>query len=120
MIGYTERKLGNYEAALTAYGRALALRPNFAEAIAYRGEAYLGLNRIAEAQQAYLDLFAMNRVLADQYLDAIENWVAARRSKPAGASPSDVKQMEKWVKERSKIAASTAALTREGAAAGWR
>jgi tetratricopeptide (TPR) repeat protein len=120
MVGYTERKLGNYQAALDAYGRALTLRPNYAEAISYRGEAYLGLNRLPEAKQAYLDLFAVNRILSEQYLDAMETWIAARRKDAAGVSPAALKELDKWVREREKIAAKTAALTREGAAASWR
>lgn len=120
MVGYTERKLGNHDAALAAYERALMLRPNYPEAIEYRGEAYLGLNRIAEAKQAYLDLFASNRVLSDQYLDAMKKWVSARRKEPGAVPAAAISELEGWIKERSKIAAKTAALTREGTAASWR
>ena len=44
-VGYTSRKLGEYDKALTAYDEALRLNPAYNEAIEYRGEAYLGLNR---------------------------------------------------------------------------
>lgn len=120
MVGYTERKLGNYDAALAAYERALTLRPNYPEAIEYRGEAYLGLNRIAEAKQAYLDLFASHRALSDRYLDAMKKWVAAHRKQPGDVGAAAVAELDGWIKVRSKIAAQTAALTREGAAASWR
>jgi tetratricopeptide (TPR) repeat protein len=120
MVGYTERKLGNYDAALAAYERALTLRPNYPEAIEYRGEAYLGLNRIAEAKQAYLDLFASNRALSDRYLDAMKQWVNARRKEPGEVGAAAVAELDRWLKERAKIAAKTVALTREGAAASWR
>lgn len=120
MVGYTERKLGNYDAALAAYGRALMLRPNYPEAIEYRGEAYLGLNRIPDAKQAYLDLFTSNRALSDQYLDAMKKWASARRKEPGDVSAATIAELERWIKERTKIAAKTAALTREGTAASWR
>ena len=35
------RKLGNYDIALSAYERALALHPGYPEALEYRGEAFL-------------------------------------------------------------------------------
>src|SRR5688500_3477365 len=41
-IGYTSRKLGEFDKALAAYDEALRLNPSYAEAIEYRGEAYLG------------------------------------------------------------------------------
>lgn len=117
-LGYSQRKLGDYQPALVSYGRALALRPGYPQATEYRGEAYLGLNRIEDAKQAYLDLFATNRVLADRLLGAMKYWIA-RQSK-ADAHAADAADLAKWVEERSQIAAQTAALTRQGAAASWR
>jgi tetratricopeptide (TPR) repeat protein len=38
-LGYTQRKLGNYQDALIAYDRALSIKPGYAEAIEYRGHA---------------------------------------------------------------------------------
>ena len=63
-LGYTSRKVGDYDAALAAYEKALALRPGYPEATEYRAEAYLGLGRVDDAKQAYLDLFASNREIA--------------------------------------------------------
>jgi hypothetical protein len=56
------------------------LRPGFPDALEYRGEAYLGLNRIADVKQVYLDLFASYRVLAAQLMQAIKTWIDLRRS----------------------------------------
>jgi len=118
-VGYTSRKLGNYEAALAAYERALALKPGYPEALEYRGEAFLALNRIPDAQQAYLDLFATNRGLADKLLAAIKSWVATQRAAASGADPATVEELDKWVQERAQIASQTAALTRAGSPASW-
>ena len=117
-LGYTQRRLGSYDAALAAYERALTLRPGFPEALEYRGEAYLGLNRIADAKQVYLDLFASNRALSDQFMTAIKRYIDDHRKSgaPDGAT---LDEFATWVQERSQIAAQTAALTREGTAASW-
>jgi tetratricopeptide (TPR) repeat protein len=117
-VGYTNRKLGNYDVALSGYERALSLHPGYPEALEYRGEAYLGLNRVADAQKAYLDLFASNRALADKLLASMKDWLQAQRAS-AGADAEKVGELDKWIQERSAIAGQTAALTREGTAASW-
>ncbi|HVY80295.1 MAG TPA: tetratricopeptide repeat protein [Steroidobacteraceae bacterium] len=114
-LGYTRRKLGDYDAALAAYDQALALKPSFAEAIEYRGEAYLRMKRLDDAKAAYLDLFSSNRKLADKLLDSMKSWVDAQRR----ASDAGVEEFAKWVQERSQIAGQTTALTRAGAGSSW-
>ena len=49
-IGFATRKLGNVEGALSYYGRALALNPNYAVARAYLGDAYLTKNEPSKAR----------------------------------------------------------------------
>jgi len=117
-VGYTNRHLGNYDAALSAYAQALTLRPGYPDALEYRGEAFLGLNRIADAKQAYLDLFAGNRQLADKLLVAMKGWLDTQKAS-ASADATAVGEFDKWIQERSTIAGQTAALTRDGAAASW-
>jgi len=117
-VGYTNRHLGNYDTALTAYEQALTLRPGYPDALEYRGEAFLGLNRIADAKQAYLDLFAGNRQLADKLLVAMRGWLDAQRAS-ASADATAVSELDKWIQERSTIAGQTASLTRDGTAASW-
>ena len=78
-VGYTSRKLGEYDKALQAYDEALRLNPNYGEAIEYRGEAYLALNRIEDAKNAYMLLFQGQRPLADQLMVAMQKWVTDRR-----------------------------------------
>jgi tetratricopeptide (TPR) repeat protein len=120
-VGYTNRKLGNYDIALAAYERALTLHPGYPEALEYRGEAFLALNRVSDAQQAYLDLFASNRALADKLLTAMKGWVATHRTATSGATDATaVDALDKWVQERAQIAGQTASLTRVGAASSWR
>ena len=118
-LGYTNRKLGQYDAALAAYDRALKLKPDYAEAIEYRGHAYLGLNRLGEAKEAYLALFAGNRKLAATLLAAMQNWVGEHRGDAEGVDGPTLESFASWVSERSTIASQTAALTREGAASAW-
>jgi tetratricopeptide (TPR) repeat protein len=117
-VGYTSRKLGKYDAALAAYEKALTLKPGYPDALEYRGEAFLGLNRISDAQQAYLDLFAGNRGLADKLLTAMRGWLDTQRTSST-ADAKAVSDLDKWIQERSAIAGQTASLTREGTAASW-
>jgi len=119
-LGYTNRKLGQYDAALAAYDRALKLKPDYAEAIEYRGHAYLGLNQLGEAKAAYLALFAGNRKLAATLLAAMQEWVGEHRGDAEGIDGPTLESFASWVSERSTIASQTAALTREGAASAWR
>jgi tetratricopeptide (TPR) repeat protein len=118
-VGYSNRHLGNYDAALAAYGKALTLKPGYPDALEYRGEAFLGLNRISDAQQAYLDLFASNRGLADKLLTAMRGWLDTQRTSST-ADANAISELDKWIQERSAIAGQTASLTREGTAASWK
>jgi hypothetical protein len=75
---------------------------------------------VADAQQTYLDLFAVNRAMSEQLLSSMKAWIDARRKTPGDVDPTKVDELEKWIQERSQIAAQTASLTREHAATGWR
>lgn len=119
-VGYTNRKLGNYDDALAAYDKALSLKPGYADALEYRGEAYLGLSRVPDAQQAYLDLYAANRALAGKLLTAMKSWAAGQRTNAAANRGVNLDELDKWIQERAQIAGQTAALTRAGTAASWR
>jgi tetratricopeptide (TPR) repeat protein len=118
-LGYTQRKLGSYDDALASYGKALDLKPGLPEALEYRGEAYLRLNRIHDAKQAYLDLFVGDRRIAATLLESMKAWIKAQQGSRS-VDVSVVTDLQQWVQERSQIATQTAGLTREGAAAGWR
>lgn len=109
-IGFTQRHLGNYDAALAAYGRALELNPGYQEAIEYRAEAYLGLNRIEEAKAAYMELFRTARPLSDQLLAAMQRWISERQGTAPGPSEAQLHDFAQWVQERAAIAQQTASL----------
>ena len=51
LLGYSHRKLGDVELALTHYGKALELDPKHRGANEYLGELYLELGRLDEAQE---------------------------------------------------------------------
>lgn len=106
-IGFALRKLGRFDESLRAYGQALSLSPEYAPAIEYRAEAYLALNRTAEAKQEYLRLFAIDRKLADELLEAMEQFVKKRRGEPAGLTSDSIDALATWVEERREIAEQT-------------
>lgn len=117
-LGFALRKLGDYEGALEAYGRALELAPGYPEAIEYRAEAYLGLGRLEEAKSAYMELLRGERAHADRLLAAMRSWIEQRRADPQGMDAATVEELARWVEEREQAAAQTADLA--GARpAGW-
>ena len=103
-LGYALRNVSRYEESLAAYNVALDINPVFDEAIEYRGEAYLGLNRLDEAKEAYMDLFQNNRGLADQLMAAMTSWIAARRDDAGSRDTAVVEQFAEWVNQRNELA----------------
>ena len=93
-MGFSNRKLGDYAKALENYDRALQLAPNFPDAIEYRGEAYLALNRLDDAKQSYLTLFAMDRKQADSLMAAMKDYVAKKKADPAGVDAAALSAFE--------------------------
>ena len=99
-LGYALRKTGDYTAALEAYNTALELEPKYTEAIEYRAEAYLGLNRIDDAKQAFEQLMDMNRQHALELLEAMQKWVAEKSTDPGELGAQAVKEFELWIQDR--------------------
>jgi len=67
-VGYVHLQLGAYAESVDDYNHTLALKPDLLEAIEYRAEAYLGVDRLEDAKSAYMDLFNHDRPLADQLM----------------------------------------------------
>ena len=103
-LGYVLRRTGKYTEALAAYEQALALAPTYTEAIEYRGEAYLGLDRVDDAKQAYLHLFSEDRPRAEELLDAMRGWVSKRQADPGDLAANTVREFANWVAQRAEIA----------------
>ncbi len=110
-IGFCQRTLGDNEAALAAYDRALKIEPGFPQAVEYRGEAYLNLGRIDEAKAAYMDLFGRERPFADLLLRKMQAWVAdAKQISQTPGAQAKLDEFAKWVDERAALAQATASL----------
>lgn len=112
-LGYALRRTAQYDAALEAYGEALRLRPFYAEAIEYRAETYLALNRLDEVKQAYVRLFGVDRPRADELMQAIKVWLEGKGSNPDGLAPATLSEFASWVRERRAIAQQTARISGE-------
>jgi tetratricopeptide (TPR) repeat protein len=117
LIGYTSRRLGEYDRSLAAYEKALAIEPNYPEAIEYRAEAYLALRRLEDVKKSYTELDVMSPPHADILMESMRSWVAARRNKPDGVSAADLDSFASWVNERASVPRKTAALRQDAAAA---
>ncbi|PYR91242.1 MAG: hypothetical protein DMF84_18240 [Acidobacteria bacterium] len=109
-MGFAYRKSGDYEKALEMYGTALQMAPGFPDAIEYRGEAFLALNRVDDAKQAYMELFASDRKQADILMKAMGDWVTQRKAEPAGVDPAALTAFEGWMKERGALAGQTVSM----------
>ena len=109
-MGFSYRKTGDYVKALEMYDKALQLKPGFPDAIEYRGEAYLGLNRIDDAKQAYLQVLASDRKQADILMAAMKTWVADHKTTPGAVDAATISGLETWIGERAEIAKDTVAM----------
>jgi tetratricopeptide (TPR) repeat protein len=119
-LGFAKRHLGDYEDSLGAYAKALELNPNYPDAIEYRGEAYLGLNKIDAAKEAYMSLFRDSRPLADELMASMQRWTEARRKDAQGVSSEEIDAFAKWINERAGVAAQTASLGVSAPPVVWR
>jgi tetratricopeptide (TPR) repeat protein len=114
-LGYALRKTGHYDEALQSYDKALELMPNYGEAIEYRAEAYLGLNRVNDAKDSYLMLYNGGaKELAKQLGDAMQKWVADRKAAPGDVAGTSIDEFAKWISQRTEIAGTA------GTGSSWR
>lgn len=117
-LGYALRKLGEYGESIASYDRALSLSPGYTEAIEYRAEAYLGLNRLEEAKEAYLILMREDQARADELMTAMKKWLEEQKNGTSAVSASDLDAFATWVEDRADIAGHAAMLA-STSARGW-
>ncbi len=110
-VGYIHLRIGAYAESVDDYDHTLKLKPDLLEAIEHRAEAYVAIDRLEEAQAAYMDLFNHDRKLADQLMTVMRGWVAAHRTNANGMRAADIDTFDKWVLERDGIAKQTASLS---------
>jgi len=103
-IGFCELHLGLYDEAVMAYANVLELKPGYIEAYENRAEAYLGLNKVAEAKSDYMTLFKTAPPLAGQLMTYMQHWIEERQREPKGISSEDLAGFVKWTNERAAIA----------------
>jgi tetratricopeptide (TPR) repeat protein len=99
-LGYALLRTGQYEEALEAYDRAFEIGPVYPEAIEERAEACLGLDRLAEAKDAWTELREVDRELAAELMSAMKRWVDLRRADPAGLTDESIESFAEWVEGR--------------------
>lgn len=97
LIGYTSRRLGDYEESLAAYDTALQLQPDYPEAIEYRAELFLLTGRLAQVREAYAVLLERSPSYAAVLRQSMEQWAASKQSTPAVAA-AERAQFVSWVK----------------------
>lgn len=86
MLGYTSRRLGDYQESLAAYDKALALAPDYPEAIEYRAELFILTGRFDEAKSAYAQLQKSSPSYADVLKQSMRDW-AKRKDAPGSNAP---------------------------------
>jgi tetratricopeptide (TPR) repeat protein len=98
LLGYTSRRLGDYEESLKAYDKALALSPDYPEAIEYRAELFLLTGRLAQTKEAYATLLKSNPSYAGALKTAMRDFFKSNQHFPASVSQADSDAFARWVK----------------------
>jgi tetratricopeptide (TPR) repeat protein len=98
LLGYTSRRLGDYEESLKAYEKALALAPDYPEAIEYRAELFLLTGRLEQTKEAYATLLKSNPSYAGVLKTSMQDFFKRKQSFPASVSAADSAAFARWVK----------------------
>ncbi len=96
LVGYTSRRLGEYEESLAAYDTALKLNPDYPEAIEYRAELFLLTGRLEAAKSAYQVLMKSSPSYAGVLKQSMQDWVKSKPATP-GVSDADRVAFASWV-----------------------
>jgi tetratricopeptide (TPR) repeat protein len=105
--GEVHLRLGAYGESVDDYDHALKFRPDYPDATLHRAEAYLQLDRLDEAESAYMELFNHDRPRADRLLQDMQQWLAAHRAEPKGMRQTTIDAFDTWLKDRAKAAAAS-------------
>jgi len=97
MLGFTSRKLGDYEDSLKAYDKALALQPDYPEAIEYRAELFLLTGRLAQVKDAYASLQKSSPSYAIALKTSMKDFIKGRQPLPDSVSAADRAAFTAWV-----------------------
>ncbi len=86
LVGYAARKLKDYDRAVASYRRCLALKPGYAPAREYLGEAYVEMGKLELAREQLASLERLEASDEARTLRAaIEAWEKAHPGGAAGA-----------------------------------
>jgi len=107
-VGFIHLRLGAYVESVDDYNHGLTLKSDNLEAIEYRAEAYMAIDRLDDAKSAYMDLFNHDPNLADRLMSAMQKWVTDHRANANGMPPADIDAFDKWLHDRDGIAKQTA------------
>lgn len=87
LLGYTARQIGDYDRSFKAYDRCLAIKPDYAPAREYLGEAWLDKG---DAKKARDQMVWLERLGATEELKTLKTrydaWIAAHPEPPATPS----------------------------------
>jgi tetratricopeptide (TPR) repeat protein len=97
-FGHALRKTGNYERSLEAYKSALALEPNYHEAIEYQAEAYMHLGQYEQVKTAYARLRQEKLELAGKLLSEVNKWLS---DQDVAAGSADLQAFAQWARDMS-------------------
>jgi tetratricopeptide (TPR) repeat protein len=97
MLGFSSRKLGQYEESLSAYEKALALSPDYPEAIEYRAELFLLTGRLAQTRESYARLLKLDPAYAGTLKTSMQDFLKANTAFPASVTPKEREEFATWV-----------------------
>jgi len=98
MVGYTSRRVGDYEESLAAYDKALALAPDYPEAIEYRAELFLLTGRLAQVKEAYATLQkSSSPAYASALKTSMKGFLKSKKPLPDSVQPADRDAFAAWV-----------------------
>lgn len=109
-VGFIHLRLGAFNESIDDYNHTLKLKPGLLEAIEHRGEAYMAVDRLEQAQAAYMDLFNHARPLADRLMLVMQKWLENHRLAANGMRAADIDSFGTWLQEREGIAKQTASI----------